>query len=209
MWNFLTKLMLSKKLEFDKGRIIFSDQYMTFLPLSTLKEMTKDAEKKGKKGILELYFYGWHFGYEFTKNFMKDIKSKKFEETYKLIMDVASLIGYGDYKTLEFKQRKFSKFRNIKNPLGLLFYPSKEVHCHFIRGVNAGGGTALHEKLMNGIELECTANNKEHCLFINATNRFIRENYEKYLKKQLNVKWLEKKQRKLISKYNNVDKYIN
>src|SRR3989338_8262065 len=133
LYAFLSKLLVSGKLKFEEGKITFTDESMTFFPLETLKEMTVDAEKKGKPGIMELYYYGWHFGYTFTYHYMKSFKLKKFEETFKLIMDVASLIGYGDYKTLDFKQKKYSKYKNIKNPFGLLFYPTDKKVCHFVR----------------------------------------------------------------------------
>jgi len=103
VYGFLTKLMLAGKLKFENGKIIFASQPMTFFPLRTLKEITSDAETRGKKGIQELYWYGWHFGFTFTQGYMKTLKLRPFEETYKLIMDVAVLIGYGEYKTFDFK----------------------------------------------------------------------------------------------------------
>ena len=201
LYAFLTKLLVSGKLKFEEGKITFTDEPMTFFPLDTLKEMTVDAMKNGKEGILQLYFYGWHFGYTFTYHYMKSFKLKKFEETFKLIMDVASLIGYGDYKTLEFRQRKYSKFKNIKNPFGLLFYPSKDKICHFVRGMNAGGGAALHGVLMNGIELECTAVNGQFCVFMNANNDILQKQFPDITKEQLDLDWLKPKQLALIQSF--------
>ncbi len=198
MYGFITKLLVSGKLKFEEGKIIFAEDPMTFFPLKTMKEMTIDAMGKGKKAVQELYYYGWHFGYTFTRDYMKTLKLRPFEETYKLIMEVAALIGYGDYKTLSFEQKKYSKFKNIDNPFGKLFYPSKEKVCHFARGMNAGGGTALHGVLMNGIELECTANNGKYCLFMNVANSILKEKYSKISKKQLDFKWLKPKQLAVI-----------
>jgi hypothetical protein len=188
------KLIMLKKLKFERGKFWFTDRYMTFLPLETLKEMTLDAYKNGERAINQLYFYGWHFGFIVCDSYMKTFKLKPFEESYKLIMDVAVLFGWGDYKTEEFYHKKFSRFKNIENPFGLLFYPSKKKVCHFIRGVNAGGGTALHGVIMNGIELECTANNKKYCLFMNVVDPILKEKYGKVVKEQLDLKWLKKKQ---------------
>lgn len=198
VYGFLTKLMLAGKLKFENGKIIFTSQPMTFFPLRTLKEMTIDAEAKNKKGIQQLYWYGWHFGFTFTQAYMKTLKLRPFEETYKLIMDVAVLIGYGEYKTFSFKHKKYSKFENIDNPFGMLFYPSKKKVCHFVRGMNAGGGAILHGVIMNGIELECTAQNGKRCLFMNVANSLLKTKYKKIAKEQLDLEWLMPKQLKLI-----------
>ncbi|UCG95267.1 MAG: 4-vinyl reductase [archaeon] len=203
MYGFLTKLLLSGKLKFELGEIKFARENVTIISMDTMKDITDDALKEGKKGILRIYMYGWHEGFNFTKDYMKDLKLKKFEETYKLIMDVAEMIGYGDYKTLDFEQKKFSKFKNIGNPFAKLYHPSKDVVCHFVRGMNAGGGTALHEVLMNGIELECTAQNGNHCLFMNVSNKILREdpNFSKIVKKQLDLEKLKSRQIEIIKKY--------
>ncbi|RLJ03541.1 MAG: hypothetical protein DRP11_00380 [Candidatus Aenigmatarchaeota archaeon] len=200
MYGFLSRLIISKRLQFEQGKIIFVGQPMSFLSLLTLKEMTLDAMKEGKRGINRLYYYGWHSGYTFTKAYMETLKLRPFEETFKLIMDVSSMIGYGDYQTLEFKQRKYSKFKNIENPFGLLFYPSDKMYCHFIRGINAGGGTALHGVLMNGLEFECTAQNGKYCLFMNIENSIIKKKYSDIAKEQLDMEWLKKKQLELIKR---------
>ena len=210
VYGLLTKLIVSGKLKFEEGRIVFTDHFMTLISELTLKEMTLDAMKKGKKAINQLYFYGWHYGFTFTNSYMKTFSLRPFEETFKLIMDVASLIGFGDYQTLEFRQRKFSRFKNIQNPFGLLFYPSNEKVCHYIRGMNAGGGAALHDVLMNGIELNCIANNKQYCLFMNVNNRILLENYSDVAKEQLDLKWLEGKQIELIKSYGfDPSKFLN
>ena len=210
LYAFLAKLLMSGKLKFEQGKITFTKEPMTFFPLDTLKEMTTDAMKQGRHGIQQLYFYGWHFGYTFTYNYMKTLELKKFEETFKLIMEVASLIGYGDYQTLEFRRKIYSKFKNIENPFGLLFYPSKDKVCHFVRGMNAGGGAALHGILMNGIELECTAINKKFCLFMNVNNAILQDKFKEITREQLDLNWLKPRQLALIKSFGESEKeYLN
>ena len=198
MYGFLTKLLLSKRLKFTDGEIIFVGENLTLFPLKTMKMMTEDAEKNGKRAVQQLYFYGWDFGFTFTLAYKRSLKLKKFEDTYKSIMDVAAMIGYGDYKTFEFRRQMYSKYENIKNPFALLFYPSKEKHCHFIRGANAGGGAALHAILMNGIELKCASQNGEGCIFMNVNNKILKEEFPKETEEQLDLDWLRPKQLELI-----------
>jgi len=49
------------------------------------------------------------------------------------------------------------------NPFALKFYPSKKKMDFFLAGANAGGGTVVHEVLMNCVELECAAINGSYC----------------------------------------------
>jgi len=198
VYGMLSKFIISGKLKFKQGEILFLEQPMTFFPLRTLKVMTDDAIKRGPKAVQELYFYGWHFGYTFTHKLAEVFELKKFEERYKVIMDIAELIGFGAYETLNFKHAHHSKFKNIKNPFALLYYPSDQLVCHFVRGMNAGGGTIAHEKLLQCIEMECCARNNEYCLFYNVSDEALKEFDKKIIKQQLDLTWLKKKQIELI-----------
>lgn len=203
MFKFLSKLMFTGKLKFEEGEIEFCGSNMTMIPMMTMKDFTDFALKEGDEAIQRLYLFGWHFGFNFTRDYMKTLDLNKFEETYKLIMDVSELIGYGEYETRDFKQREFSRFENKMNPFAKLYHPNDEKVCHFVRGMNAGGGTALHGVLMNGIEVKCTAENGKICEFLNVANNLLKEKeeYKEAVKKQLDLDWLKDKQLSYIEDY--------
>ncbi|HIH21398.1 MAG TPA: hypothetical protein HA222_01890 [Candidatus Diapherotrites archaeon] len=194
MYAFLSKLLISGKLKFDAGRIIAFDEPFTLVPMISIKKMTDDAISRGLPAVCDLYFYGWAYGYAVTKELIKLFKLKQFEERYKISMDVASMVGFGDYQTLSFKRGDHAKFKVVKNPFALQYHPSKDSFCHYLRGMEAGGGTLVHETLMNNIEFECAATNGQYCLHANLNRENISKVPKELIDKQLDVEYLKKRQ---------------
>jgi hypothetical protein len=202
MYAFLSKLLLTKKISFEEGRILLFNEPYAIIAMESLKAMTNDAIDRGPKAISDLYLYGWIFGFDGVEKAMNMFGLKKFEERYKLSMDIAGLIGFGDYKTLDYKRAEYAKFLSIKNPFALSYYPNNNFVDHYLRGVNAGGGTVGHETLMQCIELECGAKTGKNCLFVNATRDYIKSNIDNELcQSQLDLDYVEKRQQDIIKKY--------
>lgn len=202
MYAFLSKLLLTKKISFEEGKILLFNEPYAIIAMESLKAMTNDAIEKGVRSISDLYLYGWIFGFDGVEKAMNMFGLKKFEERYKLSMDIAGLIGFGDYKTLEYKHAEFAKFLSIKNPFALSYDSNNNFVDHYLRGVNAGGGTVGHETLMQCVELECGCKTRQNCLFINATKEYLEKNVDKnLLSSQLDIGYLEAKQKEIIKKY--------
>jgi hypothetical protein len=197
MYGLITKLLVSGKLKFKEGEIDIFGEPFAFVPMASIIQMTRDAMKEGKRSINKLYFYGWVYGFVVTLGMVKKFKLKKFEERYKISMDIAALVGFGDYQTLNFKPGH-SHFKTIKNPFALEFYPSKVLVDHYLRGMNAGGGAVVHEEIMNCIESKCAAQNGSFCLFDNASPDEMDKLDQKLVKSQLEYNYLLKRQRELI-----------
>lgn len=197
MYGFLSKLIISKQLKFNEGEIVLFGEPIAFMPMASLFYMTKDAIKNGKKAINDLYYYGWVYGYVLTLAMVKKFGLRKFEERYKVSMDIASLCGFGDYKTLDFV-KGHSNFKVLKNPFALEFYPSKNMVDHYLRGMNAGGGSLVHMKIINCIEFECAAKNGSYCRFENLDKKRLDKVDKKLVDSQLDYKYLLKKQKTLI-----------
>ncbi|MFH1752018.1 MAG: hypothetical protein ABH821_03730 [archaeon] len=198
MYAFLSKLLVTGKLKFKEGSIVAFDEPFALVPMTSIKSMTDDAIQEGKKGINDLYFYGWVFGYIVTKKLINTYHLKKFEERYKISMDIASLTGFGDYKTSEFERGKFSHFKIFKNPFALEYYPSKTFVDHYLRGMNAGGGSLVHETLMDCVEFECTAVNGKFCRHRNLDQEGLDKVDKKLISEQLDREYLRKRQIGLI-----------
>ncbi|MEM7815599.1 MAG: hypothetical protein QXN71_00595 [Candidatus Aenigmatarchaeota archaeon] len=200
MYTFISKLLVSRKLNFEEGRISLLGEDICLVPISFIYQLTRDD--LSKKEINDLYFESWVAGFFIMGKMIEGYGLKKFEERYRLAMDTVSMMGFGDYKTLEFYQG-FAKFAVIKNPLSLKFYPGKVPIDHFLRGANAGGGTLVHEMLINCVEIDCAAINGNSCLFINSTNDLLFDKYKKFAESQLDLKYLTQRQIDVIknSKY--------
>ncbi len=175
----ITKMMISGNIKFDKGQIILMGERVFLIPVSYFVEETKKAIKEGKHEIMNIYWSAWVAGYHIMKNFVKIYKLQKFEERYKIAMDVLQLAGMGSYETIKFEKDKYTYFRTLNNPLPQSFYPSKKPVCHFIRGANAGGGVWVHERVMNCVEEKCESQNKRECIFLNASVEVLRERIKK------------------------------
>ncbi len=175
----ITKMMISGNIKFEKGQINLMGEKVFMIPVNYFAEETRKAIKEGKEAIMDIYWSAWVAGYYIMKNFVKVYKLKKFEERYKISMDVLQLAGMGFYETINFKRGEHTYFKTLNNPLPQFFYPFPEPVCHFIRGANAGGGTWVHEKIMNCIEETCEAQNGKECVFLNASEEIIKKRVKK------------------------------
>lgn len=197
MYGLITKLLVSGKMKFKEGEIDIFGEPFALVPMASIIQMTRDAVKSSKRAINDLYFYGWVYGFIVTLAMVQKFKLKKFEERYKLSMDIAALVGFGDYKTLSFKPGH-SHFKTLKNPFALGFYPSKNLVDHYLRGMNAGGGTVVHEEIINCIEFKCAAQNKLFCLFDNVNKSEMDKLNQTLVNSQIDYNYLLKRQLELI-----------
>ncbi|MCX8158158.1 MAG: hypothetical protein N3D73_00660 [Candidatus Diapherotrites archaeon] len=197
----LAKLLLGRKIKFEQGKIIAFDLPFFLCSMETIKEMTRDALKKDIKALTDLYFYGWVYGFVVTKNIVNQLKLKKFEERYKVCMDIMSVLGFGDYQTLSFKRADHAKFKVIGNPFALQFYKNDNIFCYFVRGIESGGGCWVHETLMNNVEFECAAQNGQYCLHANLAPHRIAELGEEFIKKQFDLSYLIEKETKFMKDF--------
>jgi len=184
MYGLVSKLLISRNLRFEEGKIIVLDEPVCMLPLVYVKIATDLSMKhheanRNDRSLEEMYFEAWVAGYEITKNLTRIYKLNKFEERYRVTMDLVSLFGFGKYETFEFESKKYAYFKVIKNPMALEFYPSKKKVDVFLAGANAGGGVIVHETLINCVELECAAINGQFCKFVNCNYELFKQYTEK------------------------------
>lgn len=200
MYGFISKLLFSRKLKFEKGKIVLLDQPMAFVPVEFFIEETKRILKNNdKEEMTRLYFDAWKSGVFFMRDFSKGYNVKKFEDRYNLAMEIISMAGFGDYKTVAFKGGVFAHFNIINNPIAEYFHPSKIPVDFITRGFNAGGGTIVHETIINTIETECKAINGKMCVHINASVPYLKKyKDQKLVKEQLDMKFLLPQQIKFI-----------
>jgi hypothetical protein len=200
MYGFVSKLLLSRKLKFEKGKIILLNQPMAFVPVDFFIEETKRVLKgKEKEEMVRLYFDAWKAGVFFMRDFTKGYNVRKFEDRYNLAMEIISMAGFGDYQTVAFKGGVFSHFNIINNPIAEFFYPSKSPVDFITRGFNAGGGTIVHETIINTIETACKAVNGKMCTHISANPSFLgKYKDQKLVSEQLDLEWLLSRQIEFI-----------
>jgi len=204
--KWLMDLLISRKLTFEHGQISLLGEKVFILPVNFIYEETKYVTKEGMGGIMDLYSSAWVAGYWIMKRFVKLHDLKKFEERYKVAMDVLKLAGMGEYTTVDFEHKHHTRVRVMNNPLPKKFYPSEVPVCHFLRGANAGGGTWVHEKIMNCLEEQCIAQGKNACVFWNASTELLKNKVKpEIVNSQLDLDMLIKKQQKFIKEQGDED----
>lgn len=206
MMKWLMDLLISRKFKFEHGQIDLLGEKVFILPVNFIYEETKYAVQEGMQEIMDMYSSAWVAGYWIMKKFVKLYNLKKFEERYKIAMDVLQLAGMGDYKTVDFEHKHHTRVMVMNNPLPKKFYPSKDPMCHFIRGANAGGGTWVHEKIMNCLEEKCIAQGENACIFLNANTELLKTKVDpKVVDSQLDLDMLLEKEQKFIKEQGDED----
>lgn len=198
------KLVISRQIEFKDGLIIFFGRPFHIVPSETLASITR-VMKKSKKMFRYFYLEAWKAGLLTVDLMNRKYKISTPEERYTLAMDALALAGLGTYETIRFVPGKFSHFRVFGNPLSLQFYPSKSPMDLFLRGINAGGGTIVHGRIINCIELVCAAQNGRYCEFVNGAKEvLLSREFKKITKKQFgNLNYFIKEEKKFIKNYEN------
>jgi predicted hydrocarbon binding protein len=173
---------------------------MVFVPLEYfIGETVRVLKSRDFDEMMKLYFDAWKAGVLFMKKFVQGFKVTNFADRYNLAMEIISMAGFGDYKTLKFDTNNFAYFEITNNPVAEDLYPSKVPVDFILRGFNAGGGSPVHERIINTIETECKAVNGKKCVHINASTDSLSKYSDKSLvKDQLNLRWLLPKQIEFI-----------
>lgn len=200
MYGFVAKLLMSKQLEFGQGHIKLLEQPICILP-STFVEILMKQSMISREEMLRNYLEAWKAGYIFMYNVVSRYKLNTPDERYRVAMDTISLSGMGDYKTEEFIPFSHTRFTVIENPLALRFHPSDSPVDHVLRGFNAGGGTPVHARIMNCVELECAAVNGKQCRFVNASIDILKTLPEDIVKSQLDVDFLIREEQKFLESF--------
>lgn len=182
--------MMAQQVSFKEGHVQFLGEDVAFTPVRFIAEET--MKNKNLADINGFYFSAWKSGYLITHKMVQKYNLKKFEERYRVSMDTLSMMGMGAYKTLEFKRAEYAHFKSFENPLAkFLRGKSNDPVDHFMRGANGGGGTIVHEVLINCIEVKCAAQGGDICEFYNLNNDRIDKFKDKNLiDKQLDMKYL-------------------
>jgi len=207
MYRLISNLLLHRKLRFERGKIVLLGQPMVFIPLEYLIEETKRIlEEKNFKEMMMLYLDAWKAGVLFMRSFVKQFRVRSFADRYTLAMEIVSMAGFGDYKTMDFDSYNYAYFEIINNPLAEAFYPYEKPVDFILRGSNAGGGSIVHERIINTLELECKAVSGRKCVHLNASTPVLQKfKDQKLVKEQLDLKWLIPRQIEFIKKIKATD----
>jgi len=209
MLKFLMSLLRHGEMKFQSGQIGLLGENVNMLPTSYFVGLTRYFMKRqetDKNAISDLYLITWFIAYDYMGVFEKAYNVESFVDRYRLGMDVVDLAGFGDYKTIRWKDGSLSYIYALGNPIPRFFYPSKKPVDHILRGITAGGGMVVHHNLLHCVEEECAAvTGGNRCVLINATEKEFGEmNKTDLLYDQIDLDYIAPKQKELIK---NIKKY--
>ena len=97
MFKFLTKLMIGRQINFEKGEVLLLKEPICLMPIETVVEIQKNAEKKNRN---ILYFSGKASGKSWFLKMAKRYFTEKM--SYRDIAEwgnnIIALAGYGETK---------------------------------------------------------------------------------------------------------------
>jgi len=162
MLDIFSKLLLHKKLKFEKGQIILLEQNVSIIPLEYLINLHKTL------GVNEnlLYKSAKVMGFNWFTNMYKSFKIDR-HDVLDWGVKILSVAGWGDIKVVKIDRTKKVYQVEAHNSSEALAYGKSDLpKDHFIRGCFAAGGTVIFDTACDCVEKNCIAKGDKFCEFI-------------------------------------------
>jgi predicted hydrocarbon binding protein len=171
----MLKLLATGKLDISDGLIQLGDTSFNLLPAVFISSLTESYHEKNE--LHKLYLLSWLWGYDTVQSVKRNLGLEDPEEVYKVGMDFAQNMGIGLYETHDYHPGKYTRFKIETNPY--LKHLNQEKFegpaDYLIAGAMAGGGSHVHEKVCQSVEIKCMANKEEVCDFITGTEEELKD----------------------------------
>jgi len=168
MFDLFKKLLFSRQLSLEKGKVLLLGSPMCVTPASIFIDVQKDLEKaigkeKARKRIYEGSKKG---GIKFAKKLFEAYKLKG-EKLLRWEFDIVMLAGWGEFKMVNFDRNKKTMRVEVKNsPIAIGYGKSKTPVDCYIAGFAAGGATVAVGVPMKVKEIKCLTMGHRYCEFI-------------------------------------------
>jgi predicted hydrocarbon binding protein len=169
--SFVDKLLLSRQLRFEEGKLTIFDQRVLIVPVELILLLIEKSVVDRKFEQL-IYDVMKKSVYNFCKS-LAQRRSVKPKEMVQILINLAEMNGYGkleliklDYKTKE------AVFHMRHLPSELISKRAKtRVVDRYWAGMLAGGASWIFGKDVDAIETRCVADGKESCEFVVASSK--------------------------------------
>ncbi len=201
--TFLFKLLATKKLIFEDGKISLGITDYNLLPTIFISSLTEYFHSRNDMN--KLYLISWFWGFECVKYANKTLGLDSQEEIYSVGMDLAASMGMGVYDTNNYYPGRYTKFKIKENPYlkDLKLEKFEKPVDIFTAGAMAGGGSLVHKEVCQNIELKCKALGASDCEFITATRKeFEKRDMWKEVDERYSVTQFIEFQKEVFNSYN-------
>lgn len=168
MFDLFKKLLFSRQLSMEKGKVIMLGSPMCVTPVSILVKIQKDLENAiGKEKARERIYEGAKEG--------GIVFNKKLNEAFKLSgenllrwqFDVVMLAGWGVFDLVNFdRNKKIMRVKVFNSPIAELYGKSKTPVDCIIAGFAAGGVSLTFGIPMKVKEIKCLSMGHPYCEFL-------------------------------------------
>lgn len=167
MFDLFKKLLFSRQLSLEKGKVIMLGSPMCVTPASIFIDIQKDLEKAlGKKNAYKRIYEGSkEGGIKFAKK-LYEVYKLKGEKLLRWEFDVVMLAGWGEFNLINFDRNKKTMRVEVKNsPIAIGYGKSRTPVDCYISGFAAGGAEVALEIPMKVKEIKCLSMGHGYCEF--------------------------------------------
>lgn len=166
----ISKLLMTKQLQFDEGKIDVKGMKMNLLPSNSTSAFMKYFLET--KELEKLYMLSWFWGHTVVYNISKKFGLEKPEEIYSMGMNFGEAMGFGLYCTHDYHPGEYTHFEIENNPfLESIDSEREEPIDYVISGIMGGGGCMVHEEVCQNVEIKCMNAGDELCEFLTGTKK--------------------------------------
>ncbi len=166
--SFVDKLLFSRQLKFEQGRLTIFDQRVLIVPVELILAIIEKCTVDRKFERL-IYDVMKESVYNFCKTLAKR-RAVKPKEMVQILINLAEMNGYGKLELIKLDFEKREAVFHMRNlPSELLTHDSKfrrKVVDRYWAGMIAGGASWIFGEDVDATETRCVADGKESCEFV-------------------------------------------
>ena len=165
MFDIVSKLLMTRQLKFQEGKIDIVSLPVVLGPVEPLVLIQQELEKQGLQKVI--YYAGKTVGYKWFFN-MNKIYPLKDMDVFKWGNDLITLGGWGISKLIDYQPKNRRAIFTLENSRMVSKYTGKEkVVDHYYRGLLAGACSLVMGKDIDVVETKCSIDKKnKSCKFI-------------------------------------------
>ena len=166
MFEFVKKLMLSREISFEAGKILLLREPICLMPVRTVADIVMITKNK-QRNIL--YYTGKSSGSYWFKKITQRFYSKNMpaKDIIEWGNNIIAMAGYGVSVLEKFNEKgKEILFRLENSTMCELIGRSKKPLDHIYRGYVAGAGTVMLGEDCSALEIACKSMGAPYCRFV-------------------------------------------
>lgn len=167
MYEILKKLLFSRQISFDEGKIKLLDQPVVITPVIIYSKMLQIMRKKyGKEGDKIFYNASKETGIKYMTILKEKYRMSK-NEMSKWAANSITLSGWGKVKVMKYDFSKCVSHIIVEDSVFANSYGKSKISTDVIlQGFFAGGATSIFGKNVECKEIKCVSKGDPFCEFI-------------------------------------------